>query len=118
MGKGTKVAVIIVAVLSIASTPLFWLLEDPNAGQLVGASVQAAAGVLALLWALFHGRGQSGPADVVKDTGEARGTGGGRANTGVRRPKGRGEGSAKVTKTGKATASGDGSRANSGIDYS
>ncbi|MER8046430.1 hypothetical protein [Streptomyces sp. NPDC094032] len=40
----------VVAVAGIISTPLVWLLNSPDTGQLVGASVQAAAGIAALVW--------------------------------------------------------------------
>jgi len=51
--------------------------------------------------------------DRVEDTGDARATAGGQANTGLRTPDtGR---SAQATRTGDATADGPGSAANTGI---
>ncbi|MFE5735422.1 hypothetical protein ACFQ7A_31535 [Streptomyces sp. NPDC056528] len=110
MTQGWKVTVIVLAAVGIASTPLVWLLNGPGAGQLVGASVQAAVGAAALAWALLQRPTVDGPEDAAIDTGEAKRGG----NTGVKRPGGRGKGSAKAKKTGDAT----GNKANSGIDYS
>nr|WP_202536230.1 hypothetical protein [Streptomyces sp. SID4919] len=102
--------------VGVVSTPLIWLLDGPDAGQLVGASVQAGAGVVALVWALFQ-RSGDGPDDSVTRTGTGHASGGGTAVTGIRRPQGRGGGSAKAEDTGNATASGGGSSAVTGIDY-
>lgn len=114
-----KTVVIVLAVLGIASTPVIWLLESPDAGQLVGASVQAAVGIAALVWALFQGApASSAGANVAVDTGTADAKNGGRASTGVRRPKGKGRGSATARRTGDANATGPGSSASSGVDYS
>ncbi|MFD6182936.1 hypothetical protein [Streptomyces goshikiensis] len=117
MSQGWKTTVIVLAVVGIVSTPLVWLLGGPDGGQLVGASIQAGVGIVALLWAVFQH-----PADRTDDaavhTGEAQASGGGTAVTGVKRRKGRGSGSAKATRTGKATGTGEGSSASSGIDYS
>jgi hypothetical protein len=116
-----KVAVVVVAVAGIVSTPLVWLLNSPDTGQLVGASIQGAVAVAALVWALFQ-QPQQPPAptaaDVVMDTGEARATRGGWASTGVRRPGGARGGTARAQRTGQATAQGPGSSASTGIDYS
>ncbi|MFD6915175.1 hypothetical protein [Streptomyces virginiae] len=72
MTRGRKIAVVVVAVACIVSTPLFWLLNGPNTGQLVGASVQAAAGVAALVWALFQRPDPDDRPDyTATDTGEA-----------------------------------------------
>ncbi|MFF4349760.1 hypothetical protein [Streptomyces sp. NPDC001530] len=117
MSLAWKVAVIVAAGAGVASTPLFWLLDSPGTGQLVGASVQAAVGIAALVWALLQPTTQHVD-DTASNTGEAHATNGGSAVTGVKRPNGRGSGSAKAQKTGKATADGDGSSAVSGIDYS
>ncbi|MFE5805004.1 hypothetical protein [Streptomyces sp. NPDC056491] len=117
MSQGWKITVIVLATAGILSTPLLWLLDSPNAGQLAGASVQAAAGIAALVWALFQTPG-SRTDDVAVRTGRARAGGGGHAVTGVRRPAGRGGGSANADRTGNASADGDGSGAVSGIDYS
>ncbi|MEU0603987.1 hypothetical protein ABZ484_38095 [Streptomyces sp. NPDC006393] len=117
MSRGWKITVIVVAAVGIVSTPLIWLLDSPDAGQLAGASVQAAVGIAALVWALFQTPGGRTD-DTVVHSGQARASRGGRAVTGVRRPRGRGNGSAKTERTGDATADGDGSSAVSGIDYS
>ncbi|MEW2436828.1 hypothetical protein AB0952_22180 [Streptomyces caniferus] len=109
------------AVAGIVSTPLVWLLDSPDTGQLVGASVQAATGIAALVWALLQRPPAPapvpGPVDVAVGTGKSKGTGGGTAHTGVRRPGGAGTGSAKAERTGDAIADGPGSSAGTGIDY-
>ncbi|MGW7043249.1 hypothetical protein ACWGDT_11085 [Streptomyces avermitilis] len=116
MSQGWKVTVIVLAAAGVLSTPLIWLLDSPDAGQLVGASIQAAVGIAALIWALLQHPG-SRTDDTAARTGEARASGGGAAVTGVKRPQGRGSGSAQTDRTGNATAGGDGSSAVSGIDY-
>lgn len=115
MTRGRKITVLVLAVVGILTTPVVWLLDSPDTGDLAGASIQAAAGIVALVWTLFQGVGGSSN-DVASHTGEARATSGGAANTGVRRPGGRGGGSADASRTGTATAS-DGGTANSGISY-
>ncbi|MGV9841921.1 hypothetical protein ACWDUB_07365 [Streptomyces fungicidicus] len=119
MSRGRKITVIVVAVVLTASTPFFWLLDDPDTGQLVAASVQGATGVAALVWALLQSStSHSQGGFVVADTGRAEATGGGRASSGVRRPREAGNGSIRVERTGDATSDGTGSNANSGIDFS
>ncbi|MFD7913066.1 hypothetical protein ACFV30_20475 [Streptomyces sp. NPDC059752] len=117
MTQGLKITVIGLALVGIVSTPLVWLLDGPDGGQMVGASVQAGAGIVALVWALFQQPGNR-TEDTAEHTGEAQAGDGATAVTGIKRPKGRGSGTAKVTRTGKATATGEGSIASSGIDYS
>ncbi|MFB8215009.1 hypothetical protein [Streptomyces anulatus] len=117
MSQGWKITVIVLAAAGVLSTPLIWLLNSPDAGQLTGASIQAAVGIAALVWALLQPGGNHTD-DTAVDTGQARASGGGTAVTGVRRPKGRGSGSAKAEGTGNATATGNDSSAISGIDYS
>ncbi|MGW5449821.1 hypothetical protein [Streptomyces asiaticus] len=116
MSQGLKIMVIVLAAVGVVSTPLIWLLDGPDAGQLAGASIQGAVGIAALVWALFQ-RPERRTVDVAVATGQADASGGGTAVTGVRRPQGRGSGSAKTERTGDATAVGDGSSAVSGIDY-
>ncbi|GAB2745657.1 hypothetical protein GCM10027072_47310 [Streptomyces bullii] len=113
-----------VAVLVIVSTPLVWLLGNPDAGQLVGASVQAATGVAALVWALIQresaGSGsalRSRDRNVAVATGRAEAEDGATASTGVRRPTGAPGGSARAKRTGDAVARGEGSRASTGVDF-
>ncbi|MFB7211034.1 hypothetical protein [Streptomyces sp. NPDC056255] len=121
MTQGWKITVMVAAVVGVVSTPLVWLLNSPDTGQLVGASVQAAAGIAALVWALFQqpSTGQApGPVDRAAETGKAEATNGGSASSGVRRPGGTGSGSATAERTGDATADGTGSRASTGVDYS
>ncbi|MFE2326039.1 hypothetical protein ACFXD5_19290 [Streptomyces sp. NPDC059385] len=121
MTQSWKISVVVVAVAGVVSTPLIWLLDSPDAGQLVGASVQAAVGIAALVWALFQqpSAGQApGPADSAAETGTAEATNGGGASSGVRRPGGTGGGSATAERTGDATADGTSSRASTGVDYS
>lgn len=60
----------------------------------------------------------AGPVDTAVDTGTGRATDGGKASTGVVRPKGAGSGSATARNTGDAVADGTGSRASTGVDYS
>ncbi|MDT0346950.1 hypothetical protein [Streptomyces litchfieldiae] len=116
MSLGWKITVIVLAAAGVVSTPLIWLLDSPDTGQLAGASVQAAVGIAALVWALFQPSGNSADDTVVR-TGQSRASDGGTAITGMRRPEGRGSGSAKADTTGDATATGDGSSAVCGIDY-
>lgn len=117
MSRGWKTAIVVVASAGIVSTPLFWLLDKPDTGQLVGASVQGATGIAALLWALFQKPADPGPADTAVDTGRAKASGGATARTGVKR-RGAGSGSARAERTGDATATGPGSTASTGVDYS
>ncbi|MCK7627774.1 hypothetical protein MUU72_32565 [Streptomyces sp. RS10V-4] len=117
MAHGWKIMIIVLAAAGVVSTPLFWLLDSPDAGQLAGASIQAAVGIIAFVWALFQPSGHRTD-DTAVSTGEAHAKSGGTAVTGVKRPQGRGSGSAKAERTGKATATGDGSNAVTGIDYS
>jgi hypothetical protein len=111
-----KITVIVLAVTGVVSTPLIWLLDSSDAGQLTGASIQAAVGIAAFVRALFQRPGNHAD-DAAVQTGQARASHGGSAVTGVKRPKSRGSGSAKAERTGNATATGEGSNAVSGIDY-
>ncbi|WP_175647790.1 hypothetical protein [Streptomyces cyaneochromogenes] len=117
MTQGWKITIILVALAAVVSTPLVWLTNGPDAGQLVGAAVQAAAGISAFVWALFQHPAER-PRDEAVDTGAARAGDSGTASTGIKRPGGRGRWTAKVKKTGNSTANGPGSKASSGIDYS
>ncbi|MFI2636566.1 hypothetical protein ACH5A2_40345 [Streptomyces collinus] len=124
MSRSWTTAVLTVAALVIVSTPLVWLLGSPDAGQLTGASVQAATGVAALVWALFQratdGSGsarRSRDRSVAVATGRAEAEDGGIASTGVRRPAGAPGGSARAERTGDAVARGEGSRASTGVDF-
>ncbi|WSM52292.1 hypothetical protein OG963_00730 [Streptomyces sp. NBC_01707] len=114
MSRGHRVTVTVAAVAVIASTPAFWLLDGPNAGQMVGASVQGATGVCALLWAWKQPAARA--RDTVTRTGRAEAYGGGEAHTGIRRRHG-GSGEGSVEQSGDASARGQGSRAGTGIDY-
>jgi hypothetical protein len=117
MSRGWRITVVVLAVAGVVSTPLVWLLDGPGAGQFVGASVQAAAGVGALAWVLLQSpEGATGPEDEAVRTGTAGASDGGRAVSGVKRPRGAGRGSARAERTGDATATGDGSSATSGVD--
>ena len=120
MSRQWRLPALVIGGLLIVSTPLVWLLGNPDTGQFVAASVQGATGAASLLAALFPPRTtpDAGATDVVVDTGRAGATGGGRALTGIRRPQGTGNGSARAERTGDATADGSGSSANSGIDHS
>ncbi|MFF7251524.1 hypothetical protein ACFZBU_47635 [Embleya sp. NPDC008237] len=121
MSQGWKITVVVIAGLVIVSTPLLWLLDGPDTGQIVGASVQGATGVGALLWALLRQQ-PTPPApppgnEEVVDTGSAEATGGGDAHTGIKGPAGAGGGSARAERTGRAVADGPGSSAGTGIDH-
>lgn len=119
MSHRWKITIIVVAVAAIVTTPLVWLLGSPDAAQLACASVQAATGIVALLWAMRSGPSAHTPArDEVHRSGAAKARDGGHANTGIKRPGGRGDGSAIVKDTGPSTAHGPGSTADSGINYS
>ncbi|WP_316248194.1 hypothetical protein [Streptomyces sp. TRM49041] len=109
-----------VALLVTALTPVVWLLDSPDTGQFVGASIQAGTGVAAVVWALLQPSGgpPAGPDDTVVDTGEAESTDGGAARTGIRRRGAAdGAGSARAERTGDAAAHGPGSAASTGIEY-
>ncbi|MFC9409519.1 hypothetical protein ACFRAA_32830 [[Kitasatospora] papulosa] len=110
MSQGWKITIIVLAVVGVLSTPLIWLLDGPGAGQLAGATVQAAVGVAALVWALFQRPSSTGPTDRAVRTGKASRGG----VTGIRRPGGQGGGSATAERTGEA----GGENSVSGIDYS
>ncbi|ESU51970.1 hypothetical protein K7395_32260 [Streptomyces filamentosus] len=109
-----RIVLIVVGVACIAATPLVWLLNGPGTGELVGASLQAGTGVAALVWVWSQPR----QGDSATDTGQAKASRGGSAHTGIRRPGGVGAGSARVDRTGAATADGVGSSAGTGIDHS
>ncbi|MEU1515006.1 hypothetical protein ABZ490_23140 [Streptomyces sp. NPDC005811] len=114
MTRPWKIVLIVVGVACIAATPMVWMLNGPGTGELVGASLQVATGVAALAWAWLDRR----QGDSATDTGQAKASGGGSAHTGIRGPGGLGTGSARVDRTGDATADGSGSSAGTGIDYS
>ncbi|MEU5226287.1 hypothetical protein AB0G55_27160 [Streptomyces toyocaensis] len=110
VSQGWKITVIVLAAVGIVSTPLIWLLNSPGAGELAGASIQAAVGIAALVWTLFQHPSSAGPIDRASRTGVARDGG----VTGIRRPGGRGRGAATAERTGEA----NGENSVSGIDYS
>lgn len=115
MSGGRRAAVAVAAVLVIVSTPVLWLFDGPDTGQLVGASVQAASGVGALVWAWLQPA--AGARDSAVRTGRAEASDGGRAITGIRRRGAGGSGAARVQQSGAAVARGRGSSASTGIDY-
>ena len=110
---------IVAALVGIVSTPLFWLLDGPDTGQLVGASIQAATGVCALIWAWLQPTVPPtvGPQDTAVRTGRAEASDGGRAHTGIHRRSGAATRAAHAQHTGDAIAQGRGSSAGTGIDY-
>jgi hypothetical protein len=118
MSRRRKITILVVAVVLTVSTPFFWLLDNPDTGQLVAASVQGATGIAALVWALMQSPVNPQPAVAAVDTGKAKATGGGRASTGVRRSQEAGSGPVRAERTGDATADGPGSNASTGVDYS
>ncbi|WP_406294365.1 hypothetical protein OG948_05880 [Embleya sp. NBC_00888] len=117
MSQGWKITVAVIAGLVIVSTPLVWLLDGPDAGQIVGASVQGATGAGALLWALLGQQPTPAGNEEVINTGSAEATRGGDAQTGIRGPAGPGGGSARAEHTGRAVADGPDSSAGTGIDH-
>ncbi|MFH9250867.1 hypothetical protein ACH4LK_36190 [Streptomyces lydicus] len=111
-----KITLIIVAVAAIVSTPLVWLLGSLDAGQMAGASVQAATGVAALLWAVLSGPAAPAPArDEARRTGMAEARAGGLAVSGIKRPADRDGIPGTAEDTGNSTANGEGSISVSGI---
>ncbi|MFE5375678.1 hypothetical protein [Streptomyces mirabilis] len=118
VSRNRKITVLVVAVALTVSTPFFWLLDSPDTGQLVAASVQGATGIAALVWALMQSSASLQPAVAVADTGKAKATGGGRASTGVRGPQDAASGPIRAERTGDATADGPDSSASTGIDFS
>lgn len=109
----------VVAVVLTVSTPFFWLLDNPDTGQLVAASVQGATGIAALVLALMQSPARpQQPGIAAVDTGKAKAIAGGQASTGVRRAQGAGSGQVRAERTGDATADGPGSNASTGIDLS
>nr|WP_282797591.1 hypothetical protein [Streptomyces sp. CC224B] len=109
MARGWKVAVVVLAAGGIASTPLVWLLDSPGAGELAGACVQGAVGIVALVWVLWQHPSPAGPTDRAVRTGRAARGG----VSGIKRPGGRGRGRATAQRTGEAS----GEHSVSGIDY-
>ncbi|MEU8985055.1 hypothetical protein AB0C98_00945 [Streptomyces sp. NPDC048558] len=105
----------VVALGLIVATPLVWL-NDPGAGEFVGASLQAGTGVAALAWALITGLTGDDPGAQVTGSGTARATGGAKTRTGIQlRGRGRGRGPLRVENSGDAVAHGSGSEADTGI---
>ncbi|MCF4136529.1 hypothetical protein L1856_05945 [Streptomyces sp. Tue 6430] len=105
----------VAAVSVIVSTPVFWLFDGPDTGQMVGATVQAATGVGALVWVWLQPAAEA--RDSAVRTGRAEANGGGRAHTGIRRRGAGGSAAARVQQSGDAVARGRGSSAGTGIDY-
>ncbi|MTE21875.1 hypothetical protein F0L17_22715 [Streptomyces sp. TRM43335] len=100
--------------VAVASTPVVWLLGDPDTGQMVGASVQAGVGIVALLMPMLRRSDRRGPQVEAVGTGKARASGGGSANSGVRLDGNADPVSARAERTGDAVAE-SGGHANSGI---
>jgi hypothetical protein len=75
MSQGWKITIIVLAVAGVASAPVIWLLNSTDAEQLAGASIQAAAGVAALVWALLQHPGSLADDMVVRTDGYARAVG-------------------------------------------
>lgn len=116
VSPGWKVAVIVVGVATVVSTPLVWLMNGADGGQLTGASVQVAVGIAALVVAVFQ-RPQRQSQYRASGTGEAQAEGGGTAHTGIRASGRSSRGVVSVRRTGKATARGRNSSAGTGIDH-
>ena len=79
LSRGWKIGVIAIAVAGTLSTPAVWQLGNPDAGQLVGASIQGASGLAALVWAMLQPAPASAPAPV--DTAIRTGKDAPRVNT-------------------------------------
>ncbi|WP_172386298.1 hypothetical protein [Streptomyces sp. MNP-20] len=109
MTQGWKMAVVVLAAVGVVSTPLIWLLNSPGAGELAGASIQGAVGIVALVWAVLQHPPSVGPTDRAVRTGKASRGG----VSGIRRPGGRGRGRATAERTGEAS----GENSVSGVDY-
>jgi hypothetical protein len=118
MTRWQRIALVAAGALVTVSTPVVWLLGDPDAGQLVGASVQAGAGIAALLLPVLwrpDRPDRPGSRGEAVGTGKAVARGGGAANSGVRLGgTAGGVVSARAERTGDATAE-DGGTANSGV---
>ncbi|MET8948535.1 hypothetical protein ABZX30_34690 [Streptomyces sp. NPDC004542] len=108
MSRRRKITVIGVAVVLTVSTSFFWLLDTPDTGQLVAASVQGPTGIVTLVWALMQSSVNPQPGVAAIDTGNARATTGGRASTGVQRAQDAGSGPVRAERTGDASADGPG----------
>ncbi|KOX11560.1 hypothetical protein [Streptomyces sp. NRRL B-3648] len=87
---------------------------DKLASGISAVVALAALGAPYLLPPPLPGRVSMSDPDRVEDTGTARATGGGQANTGLRTPSD--DRQAQVTRSGDATANGRGSVANTGIN--
>ncbi|PTH84643.1 hypothetical protein C9J60_32355 [Streptomyces sp. A244] len=105
-----------VATVAIGSTPAVWLLGSADTGQLVGASVQAAVGIAALVWMLFQPTNNRVRDSAVR-TGRAAAYGGATAVSGIRHGQSPDFSGGTVEGTGNASATGEGSSAVSGIDF-
>lgn len=116
MSSAWKITVVIVATVAIVSTPAVWLLGSAETGQLVGASIQAAVGIAALIWMLIQPTNNRMRDSAVR-TGRAAANGGATAVSGIRHGQSPDCSGAKVERTGNATATGEGSGAVSGIDF-
>jgi hypothetical protein len=111
MTSGTRITIGALGAVGMAATPVVWWLNGPGTAQTVAAVVQGIVSIAAFMWAVLHRpSAPSGPTDKVVRTGKA--SRGGVA--GIRRPGGRGRGSAVAKRTGEAT----GKNSVSGIDYS
>ncbi|PSM41359.1 hypothetical protein C6Y14_21515 [Streptomyces dioscori] len=106
----------VVALGMIVATPLVWL-NDPGAGEFVGASLQAGTGVAALAWAVITGLPSNESGATVIGSGNARATGGAKTRAGIQ-TRGRGRGPLRVENSGDAVAHGSGSEADTGITES
>ncbi|MBB5940340.1 hypothetical protein [Streptomyces zagrosensis] len=118
--KAAQALIMTSAAVAIVSTPLYWLLGGPDSGELAAASVQGTTGVIALAWSLLTSLAATEPhapggADTATVTGRASAVNGGRAVTGVLRGRRTDAASARVEKSGDATAQGPDSVACSGV---
>lgn len=122
MARGRKVVLAVGAAVLAVASPLAYTLTSAGVGDAVSASVIAATAVAALIVPLWLGRtdgpepgGDAAGNSVAKDTGRAKATSGGRANTGVWRRRGAG-GAARAEHTGNAVAKGQDSHASTGVE--
>jgi hypothetical protein len=109
-----RTALIAATSLLLAAMVATWVLVDLDRADATASVIGAAAGLVGLAYALVGGR--DAPA-VLKatQTGNATSTGGGEANTGVRRKAATGPVEASAENTGDANAGGPGGHANTGV---
>jgi uncharacterized membrane protein YuzA (DUF378 family) len=109
-----RTALIAATSLLLAAMMATWVLVDLDRADAIASVIGAGAGLVGLAYALVGGRDAP---TVLKatQTGNAASTGGGEANTGVRRKTATGLVEASAENTGDANADGAGGHANTGV---